>query len=187
MGKNTRLDEALTTFSRSFATGDGETFVGLFTKDAKALLHEEPALVGAAAIRDMFMRLFAKVDTAGFEVYYDTIDVQGDRAYVLASFRETLRPKDGTSAIRVDGRILPWPSTRVAKPPRKGGLPWPAEPTKLTGRRTSGPDLRKPIPIGRATDAPVATPRPTPADAPRGRRSGCSCRATLRFVPSPPR
>jgi len=106
MGKDTRFDEALATFSRSFATGDGETFVGLFADDAKALLHEEPALEGAAAIREMFMGLFAMVDTAGFEVDYDTIDVQGDRAYVLASFRETLRPKDGTSAIRVDGRLV---------------------------------------------------------------------------------
>lgn len=100
------LDRALTTFSRAFAAGDAKAFVGLFAEDARALMHEQPALVGRDGIGQMFTELFAMVDTAGFEVDYDIVDLHDDRAYVLATFRETLRPKDGASAIDVDGRIV---------------------------------------------------------------------------------
>ena len=100
------FDQALTTFSRAFAAGDAKAFVELFAEDARALQHEQPALVGRAAIGHMFTELFAMVDTAGFEVDYDIVDLHDDRAYVLATFRETLRPKDGPSAIEVDGRLV---------------------------------------------------------------------------------
>jgi uncharacterized protein (TIGR02246 family) len=101
------FDRALAAFSQAFAAGDAQTFVDLFTEDAKALLHEESALIGRTAIGQMLTELFAMVDTAAFEVDYDIVDVHDDRAYVLATFHETLQPKDGVaSAIDVDGRLV---------------------------------------------------------------------------------
>lgn len=100
------FDQVLATWTRAFAAGDTEIFIGLFAEDAQALMHEQPALVGKAAIGQMFRQLFAMVDTAGFEVDYDVVDVHCDDAYVLAPFRETLRPKDGGPSIEVDGRLV---------------------------------------------------------------------------------
>lgn len=104
--QDAEFDQALASFSQAFAAGDAETLVGLFAEDAQALQHEEPTLLGQAAIGQMLTELFAMVDTAAFEVDYDIVDVHGDRAYVMAAFRETLRPKDGTAAIEVDGRLV---------------------------------------------------------------------------------
>ncbi|MDP8957842.1 MAG: SgcJ/EcaC family oxidoreductase [Actinomycetota bacterium] len=106
MSQTPEFHEALTMFSRAFAAGDAEVFVALFADDARVLLHEQSVLVGRAAIGQTFSELFATVDTATFEVDYDIVDVHGDRAYVLATFRETLRPKDGAPAIEVDGRLV---------------------------------------------------------------------------------
>jgi uncharacterized protein (TIGR02246 family) len=106
MGQIPDFAEALSTFSRAFAAGDAEVFVGLFADDARVLLHEQPALVGRAAIGQMFTELFAMIDTGGFEIDYDIVEVHQDRAYVLATFHETLRPKDAAPAIEVDGRLV---------------------------------------------------------------------------------
>lgn len=103
MDMTSEFDKALTTFNRAFAAGDAEPFIGLFAEDARVLLHEHPALVGRADIGQMFIELFATVDTAGFEVDYNIVDFHDDRAYVLATFRETLRPKDGAPAIASRG------------------------------------------------------------------------------------
>jgi uncharacterized protein (TIGR02246 family) len=94
-----KFDHALTAFNRPFAAGDAEPFVGLFAEDVRVLLHEHPALVGRAHIGQMFIELFTTVDTAGFEVDHDIVDFHDD-ACVLATFRETLRPKDSAPRIR---------------------------------------------------------------------------------------
>lgn len=46
------------------------------------------------------------VDTAGFEVDYVIVDFHDDRAYVLTTFCETLRPKDGAPSNLVIGRLV---------------------------------------------------------------------------------
>lgn len=106
MSQSPDFSMALATFTQAFAAGDAEHFVGFFADDARVLLHEQPALVGRAAIGQAFAQLFATVDTGGFEVEYDIGDLHDDRAYVLATFRETLRPRDGAPAIEVDGRLV---------------------------------------------------------------------------------
>lgn len=106
MSQFPEFDKALATFNLAFAAGDAEVFVHLFADDAQVLLHEQPAVVGRAAIGKMFTELFATVDTSGFEIDYDILDVHADRAYVLAAFRETLRPKQGSPSIEVDGRLV---------------------------------------------------------------------------------
>jgi uncharacterized protein (TIGR02246 family) len=96
---------ALTTFSDSFAAGDVDRFLELFADDARVLLHEQPALLGLPAISESFVELFAGVDTSAFAIELDVVDVSGDRAYVLASFTETLVIRDGPT-VDVDGRIV---------------------------------------------------------------------------------
>ena|GEM_PF-1278228 len=49
---------------------------------------------------------FIELARQGFEVDYDVVDVHNDRAYVLAAFREVLRPKADGPATEVDGRIV---------------------------------------------------------------------------------
>ncbi|MGH8925317.1 MAG: YybH family protein [Acidimicrobiia bacterium] len=134
MSDGSELDKALAAFSQTFSTGDGDGFLALFTDDAEVLLHEQPKLVGTAAIREMFIELFATIDTSEFEIDYDVVDIHGDRAYVLAAFRETLQPKAEGPAIVIDGRIVCF---------------WQQEPDKewkvtrvLTGR--AGPDCIRP-------------------------------------------
>jgi ketosteroid isomerase-like protein len=70
------------------------------------LLHEEPALEGLEAIRASFAGLFAAIDTSAFVFKPDVTDVGADRAHVLASFTETLTPRQGGPAIEVNGRIV---------------------------------------------------------------------------------
>lgn len=100
------FDLALASFNRTFAAGEAAALGEYIAEDAAALMHEQPALVGRAAIEEAFRELFAAVDTSAFEVDYRVVDVHGDRAYVLASFTETLQPKEAGSAISVDGRLV---------------------------------------------------------------------------------
>lgn len=62
--------------------------------------------MGKQAVRASFASVFASFDTSAYEPRYEMIDVHGDRAYVLASFEEVLRPRDGQPGIRVHGRIV---------------------------------------------------------------------------------
>ena len=106
MDMTSEMDQAPTTFNRAFAAGDTEPFVGLFAEGTRVLLQEHPALVRRDDIGQMFIELVAMVDTAGFEVDYVIVDFHDDRAYFLATFRDTLRPKDGAPCNLVVGRLV---------------------------------------------------------------------------------
>jgi ketosteroid isomerase-like protein len=58
------------------------------------------------AIRAHFDWIFDHFDTSAYAPRYDIIDVHGDQAYILASFDEVLRPKDGHPGIRIHGRAV---------------------------------------------------------------------------------
>lgn len=106
MSTTTDFTETLDKFSRAFGSGDSKAFSACFAPDAQVLLHEQAALVGRDVITESFTALFAMIDTSAFEIEYDVVEVHGDRAYVLARFTETLRPRDGSPAIAVDGRLV---------------------------------------------------------------------------------
>jgi ketosteroid isomerase-like protein len=63
-------------------------------------------VIGKEAIRAHFDWVFDGFDTSAYAPRYEIIDVHGDRAYVLASFDEVLRPKDGQPGIRIHGRAV---------------------------------------------------------------------------------
>jgi uncharacterized protein (TIGR02246 family) len=100
------LNEAIAAFDRAFSEGRLEEFLAFFDDDAHAHIHNQEALIGKEAIRSSFGPVFDGFDTSAYEPRYDTIDVHGDHGYVLATFDEALRPKDGEPGIRVRGRAV---------------------------------------------------------------------------------
>ena len=100
------LRDAIDRFDRAFAAGDAEAFFETFVSDARVLIHQEEALEGIEAIRSSFGPLFEAIDTSEYRARYEVVDTHGDRGYVLSSFDEVLRPRDGTAGIRVRGRAV---------------------------------------------------------------------------------
>jgi ketosteroid isomerase-like protein len=113
---------ALEAFDRAFIEGRAEELGALFADDAKLLLHYQPAIVGRQSITEAFRETFAAFDTSAYEPTYDTVEVHKDNAYVLASFTEVLRPREGGHGLAVVGRVVlfwrrgpdrVWRTTRV--------------------------------------------------------------------------
>jgi uncharacterized protein (TIGR02246 family) len=100
------LKATVDAFDRAFQEGRLDEFSSFFAEDAHLLIHQQETLVGRDAIRDSFAPVFDGFDTSAYEPRYDIIDVHGDRAYVLCSFEEVLRPKDGQPGIRIHGRAV---------------------------------------------------------------------------------
>ncbi len=97
---------ALEAFDRAFIEGHTEELSTLFANDAQLLLHHQPAIVGRQAITEAWRETFADFDTSAYAPSYETVEVHTDRAYVLGSFTEVLRPRDGGPGLRVIGRIV---------------------------------------------------------------------------------
>ena len=100
------VESTLDRFDRSFAAGDLDGIVSLFSDDAVLLVHRQPSIAGRAAVRDAFGEVFAAFDTSDYESRYDTIEVHVDSAYVMGDIVEGLRPQDGGSGIRVYVRVV---------------------------------------------------------------------------------
>jgi len=100
------LKQAIDAFDRSFLEGRPVEFSAFFADDAQLLIHQQEAVIGKEAIRAYFGWVFDGFDTSAYAPRYDIIDVHGDRDYVLASFDEVLRPKDGQPGIRIRGRAV---------------------------------------------------------------------------------
>ena len=97
---------ALDAFDRAFIEGRAEELGALFADDAQLLLHNQPTIVGQQSITEAFRETFAAFDTSAYEPAYDTVELHTHNAYVLASFTEVLRPREGGSGIAVAGRVV---------------------------------------------------------------------------------
>ncbi len=106
VGADAELQAAIEAFDRSFSEGRLDEFSAFFHDEAQLLTHFQEPVVGAEAIRDSFAEVFDTFDTSAYEPRYEIIEVHGDRAYVLLSFEEVLRPRDGTAGVRVRGRAV---------------------------------------------------------------------------------
>jgi ketosteroid isomerase-like protein len=100
------LREAIDHFDRAFTHGRLDELLDAFAEDARFLVHEQEPLVGTEAIRGAFSAFFERFDTSAYDPRYEVIDVHGDSGYVLGSFTEVLRPRDGTPGTRVHGRVV---------------------------------------------------------------------------------
>ena len=100
------FENVLTEFDRAFVEGRLDDLVSFFTDDARALFHLNEALIGKEAIYEAFKSVLDAFDTSSYEPDYEILDVLGDHAYALLTFKEVLRPKDGTAGVRVHGRAV---------------------------------------------------------------------------------
>ena len=97
---------ALDAFDRAFAAGDPDALTELFAPDARLLLLYVPAIEGREAIRSHWTRIFGDWDPGAWQATHDLIEVHGDHAYALTTYRETLRQRIGTATIDVRGRLI---------------------------------------------------------------------------------
>jgi ketosteroid isomerase-like protein len=97
---------ALDAFDRAFIEGRAEELGALFADDAQLLLHNQRTIVGQQSITEAFRETFAAFDTSAYEPTYETVEVHTDNAYVLASFTEVLRSREGGPGLAVVGRVV---------------------------------------------------------------------------------
>jgi uncharacterized protein (TIGR02246 family) len=99
---------ALEAFDAAFASGDAEALAARFTPDARLLLLHAEAIEGRDAIRAHWARLFAQWETGAWRTEPLTLDVHGDHAYAIATYTETLVPRDPSLGHRrlVRGRLV---------------------------------------------------------------------------------
>lgn len=100
------FEAVLQEFDDAFRGGRSQDFIGFLAEDCSALIHHQETIVGRDAVGEAFHQVFDMFDTSAYAPYYDVVDVVGDRAYVLGSFRETLRPSKGGPSISVSGRVV---------------------------------------------------------------------------------
>jgi ketosteroid isomerase-like protein len=105
-GQRHALLAALEAFDRAFIEGRADELGALFADDAKLLLHYQPAIVGRRSITEAFRETFAAFDTSAYEPTYEIVEVHTDRAYVLGSFTEVLRPREEGTGLAVAGRVV---------------------------------------------------------------------------------
>jgi ketosteroid isomerase-like protein len=100
------FEEALRSFDDTLRTGQAQEITGMFAEDCCALIHYQAAIQGREAVVEAFNQFFGTFEVSVYEPDYDVIDVMGDQAYVLGSFREVLQPRKGGSVVQVFGRIV---------------------------------------------------------------------------------
>jgi ketosteroid isomerase-like protein len=100
------FEEALQRFDDAFRSGHAQDFIDFFAEDCRALFHHQATIEGREAVGEAFRQILSMFDTSAYEPDYDVADVTGDQAYVLGSFREVLRPREGGSSVQVFGRVV---------------------------------------------------------------------------------
>jgi ketosteroid isomerase-like protein/quercetin dioxygenase-like cupin family protein len=86
--------------------GDTEAAVDVFAVDATVMPAGQPALQGAAALRDWFAHVFANVTLQGFEIRPDAVEQYGDAAIEHGHWKATLQPKSGSPGAPVGGTYM---------------------------------------------------------------------------------
>jgi ketosteroid isomerase-like protein/quercetin dioxygenase-like cupin family protein len=86
--------------------GDTEAAVDVFAVDATVMPAGQPALQGAAAVRDWFAHVFANVTLQGFEIRPDAVQQYGDAAIEHGRWKARLQPKSGSPGAPVGGTYM---------------------------------------------------------------------------------
>ncbi len=100
------FEEALRRFDDTFKTAQAQDVIDILAEDCRALIHYQAMIEGREAVGEAFQRFFGMFEVSAYEPEYDVVDVIGDQAYVLGSFRQTLQPREGGSTVQVFGRIV---------------------------------------------------------------------------------
>lgn len=105
-GSSGDLHAALQAFDDAFLGGRLDDVTSLFSDDAQLLVHHQPGVSGSEVIRSAFARFFEQFAISAYDPTYELIDTHDDRAYVLLSFTQVLRPYDGGPGMKVHGRAV---------------------------------------------------------------------------------
>jgi uncharacterized protein (TIGR02246 family) len=105
-GSSGELHQAFQAFDDALSGGRLDDVTSLFSEDARLLVHHQPAESGREVIRSAFARFFEQFDISAYDPTYELIDVHDDRAYLLMSFTQVLRPYDGGPGMKVHGRAV---------------------------------------------------------------------------------
>lgn len=100
------LEAALKEFDDALRERRSQDIIGLLADGCKALIHHQETIVGREAVWKAFKNYFNSLDDSAYLPDYDVVDVIGNRAYVLGSFRDTLHPSDGGPVVSVFGRVV---------------------------------------------------------------------------------
>ncbi len=100
------FEEALRRFDDTFRTGQAQDVIDIFAEGCSALIHHQATIEGREAVGEAFQRFFGMFEVSVYEPEYDVVDVKGDQAYVLGSFRQVLQPREGGSTVQIFGRVV---------------------------------------------------------------------------------
>lgn len=100
------LLKALAALDRAKVAGDARLAGEYFAEDAEMLWDRHEAVVGRAAIVEVYASIFEWADYSQWTGEYKVVDVFENHAYVLGTFDELIRPYDGSNPIRVLGRAV---------------------------------------------------------------------------------
>jgi ketosteroid isomerase-like protein len=100
------FEEALRRFDNVFKSGQAQDVIDLIAEDCRALIHHQETIDGREAVVEAFQQFLGMFDISAYESDYDVVDVISDQAYVLGSFREVLRPREGGSTVQIFGRVV---------------------------------------------------------------------------------
>jgi ketosteroid isomerase-like protein len=101
-----KFEEALRRFDDTFRSGQAQEIIDFFAEDCRALIHNQATIEGREAVGEAFKQFFGMFDTPVYVPDYDIVDVMGDQAYVLGSFQEVLRPRQGEPTVQIFGRVV---------------------------------------------------------------------------------
>jgi ketosteroid isomerase-like protein len=100
------FEEALRRFDEALRSGQAQDILDFLAEDCRAFIHHQATIEGREAVGEAFQQFFGTFDISVYEPDYDVVDVIGDQVYVLGSFHEVLRPREGRSTVQVFGRVV---------------------------------------------------------------------------------
>jgi ketosteroid isomerase-like protein len=100
------FEEALRRFDEALRNGQTQDILDFLAEDCRALIHHQATIEGREAVGGAFKQFFGTFDISAYEPDYDVVDVMGNQAYVLGSFHEVLRPREGSFTVQVFGRVV---------------------------------------------------------------------------------
>lgn len=100
------FEETRRRFDDTFKSGQTHDVIDVLVEDCRALIHHQATIEGREAVGEAFRQFFGMFEVSAYEPDYDVVDVIGDQAYVLGSFRQVLRFREGGSTVQVFGRVV---------------------------------------------------------------------------------
>jgi ketosteroid isomerase-like protein len=100
------FEEALRRFDQALRNGQTQDIIDFLAEDCRALIPYQATIMGREAVGEAFKQFFGTFDISAYEPDYDVVDVMGDQAYVLGSFYEVLRTREGRSTVQIFGRVV---------------------------------------------------------------------------------